>query len=311
MNRDDKLTFVLDDGLYEAPLLQGVRLERGTHTLVGHWAYFGLVAEGDSAADVYRDLMSMLTQLVGDDRSAPGYQRLASLVRRHGRRPSDEELDRREEAGIREIVLPWRIDVDQHYRVELLKDVTVDRSDGRVTLRAFGISGAADDMTAAFYQLRQGISDACGTPEAPGPRFAEISAWVRDNGEPDAAGEITRAVREHAKQAAVHDELPDVQPHDIERHGPADLPLLVQFWGDRCPWCHVQAPVLAQLAEDLAGRVAVGKLNADRHREIAHRYQVQGVPVVLLFQGGREVHRIQGHRGARTIARELEPHLGP
>ena len=310
MERDAPLTFMLDDGLYEAPILRDVRLEEGVHTVVGRWTTFGFEAEGDSAAEVYRDLLSMLMQRVGNEPSAPSFQPLAALMRERGRRLPADEIIRREDEWLREVELPWTVSVDDQYRVALFKDVDIQRGNGEVSLCAFGITRVATELTESFEMLRRAISEACGSQESPGPRFIEISSWVAQHGRRVAIDEAARESLAMAELVAVHDGLIDIAPEEVRRLGSTDTLLLVQFWGNHCGWCTVQAPVLAELADELIGRVVVRKINADRHGDMARRFEVHSVPTVLLLRGGRELHRIHGHRGKKTIMRELREYVG-
>ncbi|MGB9792022.1 MAG: thioredoxin [Thermacetogeniaceae bacterium] len=76
----------------------------------------------------------------------------------------------------------------------------------------------------------------------------------------------------------------------------ADLPVLVDFWASWCGPCMMLAPVLEELAEELKGRVKVGKLNVDENRKTAVSFGVMSIPTLILFKNGKEVARITGFR---------------
>ncbi len=74
----------------------------------------------------------------------------------------------------------------------------------------------------------------------------------------------------------------------------SDLPVLVDLWAPWCGPCRMIAPVVEKIARDYAGRLKVAKLNVDDNPQTAMRYQVQGIPTLLIFKGGRVADRIVG-----------------
>jgi thioredoxin 2 len=84
------------------------------------------------------------------------------------------------------------------------------------------------------------------------------------------------------------------------------LPVLVDMWAPWCGPCRAVAPVLEQLAVEMAGRVRVAKLNVDEHPATAARFGIQSIPALLLFKGGREVDRLLGARPKADIVRWVE-----
>ena len=87
------------------------------------------------------------------------------------------------------------------------------------------------------------------------------------------------------------------------------VPVLVDFWAPWCGPCRMIAPVLEELAGELAGRLKVVKLNVDENPRTSGRFQVQGIPLLLLFQDGRELERIVGAMPKRALLARLQPHL--
>ena len=84
------------------------------------------------------------------------------------------------------------------------------------------------------------------------------------------------------------------------------LPVLVDLWAPWCGPCHQLAPVVDELARELAGRVRVAKLNIDENPRTAARFNVRSIPTLLALKGGREVDRIVGVQPKTEIARRLE-----
>lgn len=69
----------------------------------------------------------------------------------------------------------------------------------------------------------------------------------------------------------------------------SDIPVLVDFWATWCGPCMMLSPVIAELAEELEGKVKVGKVNVDEQNELAMEYRVASIPTLLLFKGGELV----------------------
>ncbi len=83
------------------------------------------------------------------------------------------------------------------------------------------------------------------------------------------------------------------------------LPVLLDVWAPWCVPCRGMEPVVEDLASSLSGRVRVAKLNVDRNPEAVARLRIQGVPTVIVFQGGREVTRMVGARSKSELMRAL------
>ena len=83
-------------------------------------------------------------------------------------------------------------------------------------------------------------------------------------------------------------------------------PVMVDFWAEWCRPCHMLAPTIEQLASELDGRVAVGKLNIDQNPATAARFGVQSIPTLLLFKDGTEVDRLIGVQPKQEILRRID-----
>ena len=85
--------------------------------------------------------------------------------------------------------------------------------------------------------------------------------------------------------------------------------VLVDFWAPWCGPCKAMMPLLDEIAEEYAGRLTIGKINADENKELLGKYNVKSIPAMILFKDGAESARLVGAMTKTRFVAALEPHL--
>ena len=86
-------------------------------------------------------------------------------------------------------------------------------------------------------------------------------------------------------------------------------PVLVDFWAEWCGPCKRLGPTIDSLAADYAGRVTIGKLNVDDNPNTAFKFQIRGIPAVLLFKDGQVVESVIGLAPKEDFKKAIDKHL--
>jgi len=89
----------------------------------------------------------------------------------------------------------------------------------------------------------------------------------------------------------------------------AGVPVLLDFWAEWCGPCRMIAPTVEGVAEEYSGKMKVGKVNVDENGETAMRYNIRGIPTLLLFKDGKVVDQRVGAVGKGDIVKMITPHV--
>ena len=85
--------------------------------------------------------------------------------------------------------------------------------------------------------------------------------------------------------------------------------VLVDFWAEWCGPCRRLAPTVDALADDFDGKVVVGKLNVDDNPAVAGRFQVRGIPTLLILKDGVVADTVVGLAAKEDLASRLNSQL--
>ncbi|MBD0823980.1 thioredoxin [Aestuariibaculum marinum] len=73
-----------------------------------------------------------------------------------------------------------------------------------------------------------------------------------------------------------------------------DKPVLVDFFAEWCGPCKMQSPILKDVKEELQDQVSIIKIDVDKNQSIATKFQVRGVPTLMIFKNGKQLWRQSG-----------------
>lgn len=85
--------------------------------------------------------------------------------------------------------------------------------------------------------------------------------------------------------------------------------VLVDFYADWCRPCKMMQPVLESVASKNTGKIVIAKINTDQNKMMSQKYQISGIPAMILFKDGKEITRIIGYHDEAGLTEKLTPYL--
>ena len=89
----------------------------------------------------------------------------------------------------------------------------------------------------------------------------------------------------------------------------SDKPVLLDFWAEWCGPCKMIAPILDAIADEYSDRLRVVKLNIDENPKTPPKYNIRGIPTLLLFKNGMVKEQIVGSTSKESISKIIDKHL--
>ena len=86
----------------------------------------------------------------------------------------------------------------------------------------------------------------------------------------------------------------------------SDTPVLVDFFAEWCGPCKMMPPILKEVKSTLGDQVKVLKIDVDKNKKVVSNYQIQGVPTLILFKGGKVIWRKSGVIPATELVEQVK-----
>ena len=93
--------------------------------------------------------------------------------------------------------------------------------------------------------------------------------------------------------------------HDLVLSSSLGKAVLVDFWAQWCPPCHMLSPVLDEIAAELSDKLIVAKVNVDENQVTAQRYRILAMPTLSVFRNGEVISQVVGARPKRRLLADL------
>jgi thioredoxin 1 len=89
------------------------------------------------------------------------------------------------------------------------------------------------------------------------------------------------------------------------KHQTKNKVILVDFWAGWCAPCRMMAPVLNEVAGEVAGEAYIGKVDIEQHQSLAGKYNIRSIPTMIILKNGVEVNRVSGVKSKDFLLKQI------
>ncbi|NQU79119.1 thioredoxin [Candidatus Woesearchaeota archaeon] len=102
----------------------------------------------------------------------------------------------------------------------------------------------------------------------------------------------------------------EISPDEFEQEViNAEMPVIVDFWASWCGPCKMLAPIFNELSKEYEGKLKFCKISTEDHPDMADRFEIRGIPCLIVFKNGKELERISGYSPKETLRQKIDEAL--